>query len=256
MFPGPGTLARELLPHAAGNKFPRYPKMHFFVGSYHTSRAYIGSMAQENRMNVISNNLANVNTPGFKKDVPIFDGYMLQRTKTSFEQGQFRETGNKLDLALSGPGFFQVETPEGVRYTRNGSFTLSALGEVVTNDGYPVVGAGVIPEDTSDLSVTENGRLLADGVEVGQFDLVEFEDPQVLAKQGADLYVPKAEGVAGVEAESTEVTQGFLENSNVNSIMESVNMIDTLRTYEIFQKVMATFQEADQKIINEVGRLV
>ena len=223
---------------------------------YSTVHTYIGSMAQEHRLNVIANNLANINTPGFKKDVPVFEGYMVKATRTYFSQGAFEQTGNTLDLALSGPGFFQVETPNGVRYTRNGAFTRDSVGEVVTMQGYPVVGAGVVPENVVDLVVDENGRILADGNEIGRFELVEFEDPKVLAKEGHDMFALKVEGLGGEEATETTMRQGAIERSNINPVTESVAMIDTLRTYEVFQKVIQAFQEADQKSMNEVGRLV
>ena len=223
---------------------------------YHLSNTYIGSLAQEHRLNITSNNLANVNTPGFKKDVPVFDGYLVAATKTYFAHGSFQQTKAKLDLALSGPGFFQVETPNGVRYTRNGSFNLNAEGQIVTKEGYPVVGAGAIPANAKEVTITEDGRVLVDGGQAGQIDLVEFEDPNVLAKAGNNLFVPKVEGLAGGPANNTTVNQGYLETSNVDPVMESVNMIDTMRTYEVFQAVIQSFQEADQKSINEVGRMV
>ncbi|MEW6266664.1 MAG: flagellar hook basal-body protein [Thermodesulfobacteriota bacterium] len=223
---------------------------------YHLSHTYLGSLAQEQRLDIISNNLANISTPGFKKDAPVFEGYILKATKSYFGQGDFEKTDNSLDLALSGPGFFQVTTPNGVRYTRNGSFTRSAEGEIVTLEGYPVVGGGVVPANVRDLNVTPDGRILVDGEEIGQLELVEFEDLNALAKEGKNLYTLKSPGLTGTPAQQTEIAQGFLERSNVDPIMESVNLIDAVRTYEVFQKIVLSFQEADQKSINEVGRIV
>jgi flagellar basal-body rod protein FlgG len=229
-----------------------------FVGPYpyHLSHTYLGTLAQETRMNLISNNLANVGTPGFKKDMPVFEGYIVKGSKTHHAQGAFQQTGGNLDVALSGPGFFQVQTEKGLRYTRNGSFKINSLGEIVTQDGSPVVGAGVLPENVKEIAIAEDGRILADGQEVGRFDLVEFADPHVLAKEGNGYFAPKAPGVQGQASETTTVSQGYLEMSNVDPIMESVHLIDTLRTYEVFQKIVLSFQEADQKAINEVGRLL
>ena len=226
---------------------------------YSTNHTYLGMMSQEQRLNVISNNLANVNTPGYKKDVPVFDpntqGYVVKSTKTYFGQGNFQQTGNSLDLALSGPGFFQIETPNGIRYTRNGAFTTNQLGEIVTMDGDPVVGAGVIPEGAKDIQIDSNGRVQADGEEVGTIELVEFEDTNMLSKEGKNLYTTKVAGIGGIEAENTTIDQGYLETSNVDAVLASVMMIDTMRTYEALQKIAWSVQEADQRCINDVGQL-
>lgn len=232
--------------------------MNYFIGNWplHSSHTYMGSMAQEHRMNVFANNLANVATPGFKKDVPVFDGYQVKNTSIYWGQGSINHTGNKFDLALHGPGFFQVETPDGVRYTRNGTFTVNSEGEVVNKDGYPVLGAGVIPDGTVQVDILEDGRVLADNQQIGQIEIVEFEDRRILAKAGKSNFVPKVPGAAGLPAEKTSIQQGYIEMSNADPVMGSVNLIDTIRTYEIYQKVALSFQEADTKSVNEVGRLV
>ncbi|MBF0529454.1 MAG: flagellar hook basal-body protein [Deltaproteobacteria bacterium] len=229
-----------------------------FIGPYpyHMSHTYLGSLAQEERMNITSNNLANANTTGFKRDVPVFEGYVLKATKTDFSQGHFEKTNNNLDMALNGPRFFHIQTPTRLRYTRNGAFTRSATREIVTQEGNPVVGGGVVPENVVDLAIDENGRITADGAEIGRLQMVEFQDVNGLAKEGNDKYVPKAPGITGTPAQATTVEQGFLERSNVEPVMESVNLIDIARTYEVFQKIVLTIQEADQKSINEVGRVV
>jgi flagellar basal-body rod protein FlgG len=212
-------------------------------------------MAQEHRINITSNNLANISTPGFKREVPIFDGYIVKATKTDFQQGPFESTENQFDLALSGPGFFQVETPQGVRYTRNGNFTVTNEGRLVNMEGHPVVGDVTIPEGTVEVHIATDGRVFADNGEIGQIEIVEFEDPNVLAKEGYSLFVPKTAGIEGQPAVETTVEQGFLERSNADPVMESVNLIDTMRTYEVFQKIVHSFQELNQKVTNEVGRL-
>lgn len=227
---------------------------------YHTAHTYLGSMAQEYRLNILSNNMANINTPGFKKEVPVFDsmmqGYMMQRTETDFSQGQFEQTGGKLDLAISGPGFFQVETREGIRYTRAGSFTLNALGEVMTPDGHRLAGAGIVPEDAREIIIDTDGRMMADGDEIGRIELFEFEDPKnSLTKAGHNLFALKQGGEPGRPADETTIDQGYLEKANVNAVDTSINMIDTIRTYETFQKIVLTMQEIDSKVINDVGRL-
>jgi flagellar basal-body rod protein FlgG len=212
-------------------------------------------MAQEHRLNITSNNLANTNTAGYKRDVPVFEGYVVKATKTDFRQGHLEQTENVLDMALSGPGFFQINTPEGIQYTRNGTFTRNAQGEIVTQEGHTVVGGGLIPADVVELSVAEDGSIYADGDVIGRFEIVEFEDPEILAKAGRSNFVTKVEGVQGQPAAETTVAQGYIERSNSDPVLESINLIDTVRTYEVFQKVVLTFQEIGQKTFSDVGRL-
>lgn len=225
------------------------------MNGIHLQRTIVGSMAQEHRLNIIANNLANISTPGFKKDVPVFQDFLVKATAIHFGQGHLEHTGRTFDLALDGPGFFQVQTPNGLRYTRGGAFSRNSAGVLVTQDGDPVVGGGGIPSTAQEVIITPEGRILADEVEVGRLAIVEFEDPRVLVKEGYNLFRPQTEGVTGRPAEETVVEQGYLEMSNVNAVEESINLIDTVRTYEAFQKVILSLEEADTKSINEVGRL-
>ncbi|MDR2422855.1 MAG: flagellar hook-basal body protein [Deltaproteobacteria bacterium] len=233
-----------------------------FVGPYpyHSSNTYLGMMAQEERMHLASNNMANVNTAGYKKDVPIFEGYVVKQSKTYFGQGPFKLTENDLDMALDGPGFFQIETPNGVRYSRNGVFNVNSAGEIVTADGYALVGAGVVPEGTLKVIIEPEGRVQAVNVDlesevIGQIELVEFEDPNELIKEGYDFYVPKSPDFVPEAATQTRIEQGFLEMSNVNPVNESVELIDLYRVYEALQKIVHTKQEMDQKATGELGKL-
>jgi len=217
-------------------------------------KSALGSQAQEYRLSIISNNLANLNTPGFKKDVPVFRGFLLNSTKPDFSQGQLRQTGSKFDLALSGPGFFQIETPGGTRYTRNGALTINHDGELVTKSGFLVSGNISIPESAVEVHISPEGRVFADGQEVGAIDLVEFDNLGILEKQGDSLFSLRGDE-PGHAAENTTVEQGYLEVSNVNAVASMINLIDTTRTYEAIQKTIHSFEEADSKTINEVGRL-
>lgn len=221
----------------------------------HIFQSKIGTSAQEHRLDIISNNLANVNTPGFKRDMPIFIDFLIKATKTDFGQGHLKKTGGKLDLALSGPGFFQIETPAGIRYTRNGTFTLNSEGTVVNMDGYPLRGDLSIPAKTIDLVINASGEIFADGQSIGTIEIVEFDDSSVLAKEGNSLFKTRSPEDSGKEAEKTTVEQGFIESSNVNVIHSTINLIDTTRTYEAFQKMILTFEEINTKAINEVGSL-
>ncbi|MDR2442063.1 MAG: flagellar hook-basal body protein [Deltaproteobacteria bacterium] len=233
-----------------------------FVGPYpyHSSNTYLGMLAQEERMNLTSNNMANVNTAGYKKDVPIFEGYVVKQSKTYFGQGPFKLTENDLDMALNGPGFFQIETPNGIRYSRNGSFSVNSDGQIVTNDGYPLVGAGVVPEGTLKVVIEQGGQVQAinpdlDSLVIGQIELVEFEDPNMLIKEGYDFFVPKSPEFDAQPAAQTTIEQGFLEMSNVNPVNESVQLIEIYRIYEALQKIVHTKQEMDQKATGELGKL-
>ena len=233
-----------------------------FIGPYpyHLGHTYVGMMAQEERMNLTANNMANVNTPGFKRDVPVFEGYLVKQSKVDFSPGPFELTERDLDLALDGPGFFQIETAAGIRYSRNGNFKQNSDGQIVTMDGDPVVGAGFIPEGARGVIVEPEGRVKVinqDGDEeiIGQIDLVEFDDPNMLIKEGYDLYVPKSPLFEAEPAENTKMEQGFLEKSNVNAVNESVQMIDLYRIYEALQKIVQTKQEMDEKATGQLGRL-
>ncbi|MDR1085464.1 MAG: flagellar hook-basal body protein [Deltaproteobacteria bacterium] len=233
-----------------------------FVGPYpyHSSNTYLGMMAQEERMHLASNNMANVNTAGYKKDVPVFEGYLVKQSKTYFGQGPFKLTENDLDMALDGPGFFQIETPNGIRYSRNGTFSVNSAGQIVTADGYALVGAGVVPEGTLKVIIEPEGRVQAVNVDlesevIGQIELVEIADPNMLIKEGYDFYVPKSPDFIPEAAAQTRIEQGFLEMSNVNPVNESVELIDIYRVYEALQKIVHTKQEMDQKATGELGKL-
>lgn len=227
---------------------------------YHTSNTYLGMKAQEERMNLTANNMANVNTPGFKKDVAIFEGYLVKQSKTYFGQSPMEHTQRDLDIALDGPGFFQIETDSGIRYSRNGNFKVNSDGAIVTMDGYPLVGAGFIPEGAKNIIIEPEGRIQAvnqDGEfeEVGQIEIVEFENPNMLVKEGYSMYVPKSPEFEPEPAESTRLEQGYLEKSNVNPINESVQLIELQRIYEALQKIVQSKQEMDEKAIDRLGKL-
>ena len=233
-----------------------------FIGPYpyQINHTYLGMMAQEERMNLTANNMANVSTPGYKKDVPIFEGFLVKQSKTYHGQGPFELTERDLDMALDGPGFFQIETAAGVRYTRNGNFKVNSDGQIVTMDGDPLIGAGFLPEGAKGVWIEPEGRVQAvnqDGEyeEIGQIELVEFDDPNMLIKEGYDMYVPKSPAFEPVPAENTRLEQGYLEKSNVNPVNESVQMIELYRIYEALQKIVHTKQDMDEKAIGQLGKL-
>ncbi|MEE9436374.1 MAG: flagellar hook-basal body protein [Candidatus Adiutricales bacterium] len=215
-----------------------------------------GSISQEHRLNIISNNLANVSTPGFKKDVAIFENFIITATKPYMGQGHLIQTGGKFDLGLRGPGFFQIETPRGLRYTRDGSFTINAQGSLVTQDGNIVLGETVIPSNAKEVAISPNGEVTADGESVGTIELIEFADVSVLEKEGHNFFKTLIPELVGEPARETTLEQGYLEMSNVNVMTEMIGLIETTRTYEAIQKMILTYEEVDSKAINEIGRLV
>ena len=185
-------------------------------------------------------------------------GVWLDAIATRHTSGIMHPTGNTLDFALEGKGFFAVDTPAGIRYTRNGSFTRSSTGELVTQDGYRVLGQnGPINLDPAGqagiVTVAEDARLFLDGVENNTFQLFGFEDENRLRKEGANLFRPP-EGMEA-QASTPHVRQGFIELSNVNVVSEMVNMIAGYRAYETNSKVVQAHDTLLDKAANEVARL-
>lgn len=220
------------------------------------TRPVQGGLRQERKLEATSNHLANADTAGFKKDVVSFDRMFKAQFNTDFSQGHIRRTDNKLDLALGEEGFFKVSTPDGIRYTRDGSFTLNAQGTLVNQDGFPVqVDNGDIVLNGENIQINKAGAITVDGVAAGNLDVVTFENLQNLEKVEADLYQYNGD-VAQDEQEPAilSVKQGALEGSNVQVVNEMVTMIDHHRMYETFQKMMMTFDEVDGKAITEVGK--
>mgnify|MGYP002624522544 CR=1 FL=1 len=244
---------------------------------------YIGASgmnAQQNRLDAISNNLANVDTTGFKRDVGVskaFSELLLRRTQadgvyetsfgsadaapiigrmglgvetnelyTVFEQGSFKNTDSHTDFALSGEGFFAVQTPNGERYTRNGNFLLGKEGILLTKDGYPVLGEnGPISVPDDKFFVSPNGMIYTreDNQLVDRLKVVRFEDERYLKKQGNSLWASNDITGPSYIAEGEErprVMQGYVETSNVNVVNEMVQMIEVNRAYEANQKSVQT----------------
>ncbi len=234
----------------------------------------------EKKTNIRSNNLANVNTNGFKKSEAItrsFPEMILSRieageadqeigelsTGTHMEnsfkdmsQGSFQQTGNKLDFAVEGEGFFVIETEAGERYSRDGNFTINADSELVTQSGNHVLGTEgeriqLIPGQ--DFRVSTDGQItFNNGLQGAQIDLVNFEDEAELLQEGDNLYAAQ-EDAAAVESEAG-IAQGYLEGSNVKIVEEMAKMIKTTRHYESNQKVISSIDQSLDKVINEVGR--
>ncbi|BDV01765.1 flagellar basal-body rod protein FlgF [Thermodesulfomicrobium sp. WS] len=249
--------------------------------------ALFGALTQERRLDIIANNLANVNTAGFKGDRLAFQdtftryahdlqnpnysvrdqvawprSYVLAQPRIAervidLTQGPLETTGNPLDLAVAGEGFFRLQTPQGEMLSRGGGFQLSPDGFVVDAQGNRLLGEGgpiQIPQGARDIVITGDGLLSADNEAVDRIPLVRVEDPKALEKMGANLLRIRPEsGAAPLPAEDAEVVQGAVEKPNVEVVTEMVNMIETMRAYEAYQKIITGTFEQDKKLITEVG---
>lgn len=233
--------------------------------------AATGMMVQRNKMDVLTNNLVNAETTGFKKDTlvtttfneeivkrindpsvnvyggvdvgPYSYGTHVDEVVTDFSDGMFEDTGVSTDLAISGDGFFVIETDEGIRYTRSGNFSIDGNGYLVTADGHYVLGTGGrINIGTTEFNVLTNGVINVDGRYVGRLRIETFEDKGVLRKVGNNLYY--AYDGAAIPANDAIVRQGVQELSNVNVISEITDMITVYRKYEASQKIVSITDES------------
>ncbi|WKJ89874.1 flagellar basal-body rod protein FlgG [Methylomonas montana] len=242
-----------------------------------------GLDAQQTRMAVISNNLANVNTTGFKKGRPIFEDLIYQNirqagaqstqntqlptglqlgtgvrtvaTEKLHTQGNIQQTENSLDVAISGRGFMQILMPNGdITYTRDGSFKLDSNGQVVTSGGLPLEPAVSVPQDTTSLTIGRDGTISVQqpgspaAVQIGQIQLADFINPAGLEPIGENMFRQTVASGAPVignpgDNELGVTFQGSLETSNVNVVEELVNMIETQRAYEMNSKAISTTDE-------------
>jgi len=222
---------------------------------------YLGlsrQMVLRTNMDIVSNNIANMNTSGFRGQNPVFEEYIsdprYNDDPLSFvrDYGQYQmtspgpmeQTGNPFHVALNGPGFMGVEMPGGqTGYTRDGNFYKREDGVLVTTAGYPVMGQGGpinIPASATEISIDERGVISDQNGTIAQIQVVEFENEQDLEPVGNNLY--KTDGET-LEANNTTVAQGFLEGSNVNSVVEMTRMIEILRDFKSTQKVLETEHE-------------
>ncbi len=246
-----------------------------------------GALAHERRMQVFANNMANVNTAGFKQDeqafkaifppshavVPIGGRTMglaqqimarpfgpterafvaPHQVKTTFESGRIRLTGNPLDVAIQGQGFLQVQTPQGLRYTRNGMLALDNQRRLVTGLGYPVMGTkGEIKIPPGKIDITPQGVIKVDDRSIGTIKVMEFSEDDMPRKSSDGLFFSEK----GTEAKNPQIQVGHIEESNVNSIGEMVKMIQGMRNYESTQKLIQTLDRMAEVAIQDVGRVV
>lgn len=224
------------------------------------TRPVQGGLRQERKLETVSNNLANADTNGFKKDSISFDQKFKAQLNKEFTQGNILTTGNPLDFAISGKGFFKIETPEGIKYTRNGNFTLDNTGILVDQNGNPVMGqAGPIVLEGENLdtalSVNQAGEIAIGGELVDTLDIVEFQDLKKMKRDAGTLLIYDGETTDEIQAQDAVVQHKAIEKSNVLVVEEMVRMIDYHRMFETFTKSMMSFDEIDSKAINDVGKL-
>ncbi|MCK4541885.1 MAG: flagellar basal-body rod protein FlgF [Spirochaetales bacterium] len=271
-----------------------------------------GMAAQMHRMDTIANNLANVDVTGYKRDTAIskaFPELLLRRMNdngvykfpfgsaeyppvvgmigtgvemneayTVFSQGAFKETNNVFDIALEGEGFFAIQTPDGERYTRNGTFLINDEGVLVTKEGHPVLGEqGIIRIKKHNFIVDKQGRVFQNktftddperlvSMEENEWEntelldklkIMNFERVRYLKKQGSSMWASNRESGEAFLQETggtTKVYQGFLEGSNVNSVTEMVRMIEVNRAYEANQKLIQSEDYLSGKLINDAAK--
>ncbi len=239
-------------------------------GIYRSAGGMIQKLFEQD---IISNNIANVNTTGFKKDSAflqdVIDAQLALQVRTgegtfiadnnysttSFEQGQLIPTGSPLDVGIDGKGFFVIQAENGERYTRDGNFKLNLEGQLVTNNGDAVMGqGGEITIDGGNVTIGSNGEVFADGEPVDIIKIIAFEDSKTaLRKEGNSLY-SKTSAASEVEAEEFKLLQGFKEGSNINIVSSMVNMIDIHRTYEANEKALKASDESLKMLVTQVGR--
>ena len=247
-----------------------------------------GMEAQQMQLDVISHNLANVSTTGYKRETAVFEDLMYQNlrqvgsnssdqsqlptglhlglgvrvvaTSRTFSQGTIQQTSNNLDVAIQGNGFFQITLPDGsINYTRDGAFQIDATGRLVTAAGLPVANGITVPAGAKNISIAADGTVTANVAgntapqPIGTIALATFINPAGLEPQGQNLFAESvASGQASTGVPGTNglgvVTQGFLEASNVNVVQELITMIQTQRAYEMNSKAIQTSDQMLQKL--------
>ena len=271
-----------------------------------------GAIAQQRNVETIANNVANANTPGFKKDQLAFKEYLkvlekgledinlprrewspdefyhsqgaekaqvkIDGTYTNHQQGQLSPTGNHLDFALHGKGFFEILTPNGIRYSRRGTFTLNNQGQLVTSQGHPVLSqldlaaienAGEnapdqianpqnriiqFPLNIGKPTINLQGEIFGNGQKVADLSIVENNDNHALRKEGQSNFINKDFKNINVDPPKTAVHQGFVEQSNVNAVQEMSALIKANRHFESIQKVIKAYDQISGKSVNDISR--
>ena len=231
-------------------------------------------IALQRQMDVVANNIANINTTGFKSEQLLFEEYLMpvarDRDFAALDQqlsytddwttiqdmagGALVQTGNPLDVALQGEGFLAIETAAGERYTKSGSLAIDATGTLVDLNGNPVLGNGgpiQFAAGETDIMIGEDGSISSSAGQKGQLRIVEFADPQATTREGSNLWA----GTDPIEATATRVLQGSIEKSNVNGVGEMTEMIRVQRAYESVASLISKQDDQRRTAIQKLGNL-
>ncbi|ROR01894.1 flagellar hook-basal body protein [Desulfosoma caldarium] len=215
----------------------------------------LGAIQQEKRMEVIANNLANGATPGYRRVGTKFTNFMELETYMHTTQGPVRRTGNPLDVAINGQGYFRIQTDRGERYTRAGNFTIDAQGRLVTPEGWPVLGqGGIIQLESSNVRIDSSGQVFDGDNAVDTLDVVDFGANVRLVHDERNLLMPSDPNAFPMPAQNYTLEQGALEGANFSAVQEMTSMIETLRIFEACQKVMKISHDQDQQLINQLAK--
>lgn len=259
--------------------------------------ALSGAIAQSQRLDTIANNIANANTAAFKKDNQVFREYLTAQEKpadviqvprvpssiesfydmqaadrgyvdsagtfTDHSQGAIRPTGNTLDFAIEGEGYFEVLTSEGPKLTRNGLFKIDAEGFLSSKEGYPVLLEGAdsdfesrkVKLSSNQITVSETGQIYDNGQVMGRLSLIKVGNAEALQKQGSSLFTLRPNFDAEITQAQSGVKQGFLEMSNVNIVQEMTDMIAATRSFESAQKAIQAFDQMNSRLVNDVPKV-
>lgn len=259
--------------------------------------ALSGAMAQDSRLETISNNIANSNTASFKKDRQIFNEFLTANEKgtdvlqvpkipasiesfydmqggdksyvnaagtyTNFSQGILKPTGNMFDVGMEGKGFFEVLTPQGIRYTRNGALKVNSEGFIVNKQGHPILKGGEGQESDQrriqiqgkNITISYTGDVYEGGEFLGKLSVVDFENPDALMKKGNGLFQLKDNYNEQPQATAeVKLHQGFLEGSNVNIVEEMTDLISATRVFQSTQEAIKAFDSMNDKLVNVVPK--
>jgi flagellar basal-body rod protein FlgF len=229
-------------------------------------------MADYQSMDAIANNLANVSTPGFKRETPQFQAYLEQMAPAEGQTGQqsvnfvaqmgsfrdlsegpFELTGAPFDVALNGQGYFTIQTANGPLYTRNGHFTLDASGRIVNDNGDPVQGTGgdiSISANDGDIHIAADGTVSGQNGQIGQLNIVDFRDDRALVKEGDSLYSTTQQSQSPT---NTAVQQGAIETANVRPVIEISQMIEVMRSYQATLNLAQSQSDLQRQTIDKLA---
>lgn len=235
---------------------------------------YVGlsyQIALQRKMDMVANNIANIDTTGFKSGNVLFAEHIVRENSDEplsmvsdygnyrdYSQGPLQQTGNKLDVALEGNGFLAVQDADGsVKYTRNGQMSLNNLGQLVTNTGMPYLNAGgqpiVIPPTATSITIASNGTVSTEDGAISQLQVSRFENPLSIKPVGNSLFETDQDPIA--DNINTKVRQGMIEGSNVNAVMEMTDMIEVMRKYESVARLLQRESELQSTMIQRLSRV-